>query len=50
MTTKTTKNKWTVTEKPIWFITGRSTVFSREFAKYLLEICAYKDESCHSYG
>jgi len=40
MTTKTTKDKWAVTEKSIWFITGRSTGFSRGFAKYLLEIYA----------
>jgi NADP-dependent 3-hydroxy acid dehydrogenase YdfG len=35
MTTK--KKKLTVTEKPVWFITGCSTGFGRELAKYVLE-------------
>ena len=29
------------TEKPVWFITGCSTGFGRELAKYLLE-CGYR--------
>ena len=35
MTTK--KKKLTVTEKPVWFITGCSTGFGRELAKHVLE-------------
>ena len=35
MTTK--KKKLTITEKPVWFITGCSTGFGRELAKYVLE-------------
>src|ERR1017187_594242 len=35
MTTK--KKKLTITEKSVWFITGCSTGFGRELAKYVLE-------------
>ena len=33
----TTKKKSAITEKPVWFITGCSTGFGRELAKYVLE-------------
>ena len=32
------KSKQTVTEKPVWFITGCSTGFGRELAKHVLEL------------
>ena len=33
----TTKKRSAITEKPVWFITGCSTGFGRELAKYVLE-------------
>ena len=33
----TTKKRSAITEKPVWFITGCSTGFGRELAKYALE-------------
>ena len=33
----TTNSKSAITEKPVWFITGCSTGFGRELAKYVLE-------------
>src|ERR1017187_10321564 len=35
--TMTTKKRSAITEKPVWFITGCSTGFGRELAKYVLE-------------
>jgi NAD(P)-dependent dehydrogenase (short-subunit alcohol dehydrogenase family) len=33
----TANSKSAITEKPVWFITGCSTGFGRELAKYVLE-------------
>src|ERR1017187_7092540 len=35
--TMTTKKRSAITEKPVWFITGCSTGFGRQLAKYVLE-------------
>jgi len=37
----TSNNKSAITRKPVWFITGCSTVFGRELTKHVLE-CGYR--------